>query len=72
MLSFRFVNLPGNSSARGAGGRRRRLGDGVPLPEREVPSLHLHFSRASPHAARKGHLNSCSPCFKDANTGDYP
>ncbi len=33
-------------------------GDCVPLPEREVSSLHLLFSRAPPQGARKGYLNS--------------
>ena len=32
-------------------------GDCVPLPEREVSSLHLLFSRALPQAARIGYLN---------------
>ena len=34
-------------------GLSSRLWDGVPLPEREVSSLHLLFSRAPPQAARK-------------------
>ena len=42
-----------NSLAGGAGGRRRRLGDGVPWPEREVPSLPSLFPRLPPQRHKK-------------------
>jgi hypothetical protein len=49
--------LPSLVSAGGAGGRRRHLGDGVPLPEREVPSPLSLFPRLPPQAAQERYLN---------------
>ncbi len=39
-----------NYSAGDAGGRRRHLGDGVPLPEREVSSLPSPFVLPEPRS----------------------